>query len=43
MTRQVRPGLLYDIGKIAVDLHIELADGATWHPWHGPRNLVYMI
>jgi hypothetical protein len=29
MTRQVRPGLLYDIGKITVDLHVELADGAV--------------
>ncbi len=27
--------LLHDIGKIAVDLHVELADGSTWHPWHG--------
>lgn len=28
--------LLHDIGKIAVDLHVEYADGNTWHPWHGP-------
>ena len=28
--------LLHDIGKIAVDLHVELADGSVWHPWHGP-------
>lgn len=28
--------LLHDIGKIAVDLHVELADGSHWHPWHGP-------
>ena len=28
--------LLHDIGKIAVDLHVELADGSLWHPWHGP-------
>ncbi|MQT50125.1 relaxase [Pseudomonas helleri] len=28
--------LLHDIGKIAVDLHVEYADGSTWHPWHGP-------
>lgn len=28
--------LLHDIGKLAVDLHVELADGNTWHPWHGP-------
>ena len=28
--------LLHDIGKIAVDLHVEHADGSVWHPWHGP-------
>ena len=28
--------LLHDIVKIAVDLHVELADGSVWHPWHGP-------
>ncbi|CUY44294.1 MULTISPECIES: MobH family relaxase [Pseudomonadota] len=28
--------LLHDIGKVAVDLHVELADGSAWHPWHGP-------
>jgi len=28
--------LLHDLGKIAVDLHVEYADGSTWHPWHGP-------
>ncbi|MBI2782813.1 MAG: TraI domain-containing protein [Gammaproteobacteria bacterium] len=28
--------LLHDIGKIAVDLHVEHADGSIWHPWHGP-------
>ncbi|KWT88528.1 MULTISPECIES: MobH family relaxase [Pseudomonadota] len=33
--------LLHDIGKIAVDLHIELADGSTWHPWHGPLHQAY--
>jgi integrating conjugative element relaxase (TIGR03760 family) len=27
--------LLHDIGKVAVDLHVEYADGAQWHPWHG--------
>ena len=27
--------LLHDIGKIAVDLHVEYADGERWHPWHG--------
>ena len=33
--------LLHDIGKIAVDLHVELADGTTWHPWHGPLTQPY--
>ena len=33
--------LLHDIGKIAVDLHIELADGSIWHPWHGPLRQPY--
>ncbi|MFG7103580.1 MobH family relaxase [Burkholderia pseudomallei] len=27
--------LLHDIGKIAVDLDVEYADGERWHPWHG--------
>ncbi|WP_437884568.1 MobH family relaxase [Pseudomonas sp. LRF_L74] len=33
--------LLHDIGKIAVDLHIETADQTTWHPWHGPLQQPY--
>jgi integrating conjugative element relaxase (TIGR03760 family) len=33
--------LLHDLGKIAVDLHVELADGALWHPWHGPLEQPY--
>jgi len=33
--------LLHDVGKIAVDLHVELADGNTWHPWHGPLRQPY--
>src|SRR3546814_17272760 len=33
--------LLHDLGKIAVDLHVELADGSTWHPWHGPMPQPY--
>ncbi|WP_258231584.1 MobH family relaxase, partial [Achromobacter pulmonis] len=31
----------HDIGKIAVDLHVELADGSIWHPWHGPLQQRY--
>lgn len=33
--------LLHDIGKIAVDLHVEHADGSAWHPWHGPVRKPY--
>ncbi|MGR0116389.1 MobH family relaxase [Ralstonia pseudosolanacearum] len=33
--------LLHDIGKLAVDLHIEYADGELWHPWHGPLRRPY--
>lgn len=33
--------LLHDIGKIAVDLHIEYEDGGVWHPWHGPLTRPY--
>jgi len=33
--------LLHDIGKIAVDVHVEYADGARWHPWHGPLARPY--
>lgn len=33
--------LLHDISKITVDLHVEYADGATWHPWHGPLRRPY--
>jgi integrating conjugative element relaxase (TIGR03760 family) len=33
--------LLHDIGKIAVDLHVELADGSIWHPWHDPLQQPY--
>ncbi|HHW1763899.1 TPA: MobH family relaxase [Pseudomonas aeruginosa] len=33
--------LLHDVGKLAVDLHVELADGSTWHPWHGPLHRPY--
>ena len=33
--------LIHDLGKIAVDLHVELEDGKTWHPWHGPIRSPY--
>jgi integrating conjugative element relaxase (TIGR03760 family) len=33
--------LLHDIGKIAVDVHVEYADGTRWHPWHGPLSRPY--
>lgn len=33
--------LLHDLGKLAVDLCVELADGTVWHPWHGPMSLPY--
>ncbi|WP_261538822.1 MobH family relaxase [Burkholderia multivorans] len=33
--------LLHDIGKVAVDLHVELADGSIWHPWHCPLRQPY--
>ncbi|MFL9883160.1 MobH family relaxase [Paraburkholderia agricolaris] len=33
--------LLHDLGKIAVDLRVEQADGTTWHPWHGPLRQPY--
>jgi len=35
--------LLHDIGKIAVDLHVEHADGSVWHPWHGPLQRPYRL
>lgn len=33
--------LIHDLGKIAVDVHIELVGGKTWHPWHGPIDRPY--
>lgn len=35
--------LLHDIGKIAVDMHIELADGRQWHPWQEPISKPYRL
>lgn len=28
--------LLHDIGKVAVDIDVEYANGERWYPWHGP-------
>lgn len=33
--------LLHDLGKVAVDLHVEYPDGTRWHPWHGPLRRAY--
>ncbi|WP_248916031.1 MobH family relaxase [Pseudomonas moorei] len=33
--------LLHDIGKVAVDVHVELDGEKTWHPWHGPIKRPY--
>jgi len=33
--------LLHDIGKIAVDIHVELMGGSIWHPWHGTPQQPY--
>jgi len=33
--------LLHDIGKIAVDIEVELIDGSVWHPWHGTLQQPY--
>ena len=33
--------LLHDVGKLAVDLEVEYADGTCWHPWHGPLTRPY--
>lgn len=33
--------LVHDLGKIAVDVQVELQDGKTWHPWHGPLEQPY--
>ena len=33
--------LIHDIGKLAVDIHVEYQDGLIWHPWHGPLKAAY--
>lgn len=33
--------LLHDLGKIAVDVRVELEGGQLWHPWHGPITRPY--
>jgi integrating conjugative element relaxase (TIGR03760 family) len=33
--------LMHDVGKVAVDLHVEFADGTLWHPWHGALRQPY--
>jgi integrating conjugative element relaxase (TIGR03760 family) len=33
--------MLHDVGKLAVDLHVEYEDGSVWHPWHGPMQRPY--
>lgn len=33
--------LLHDLGKIAVDIRVELQGGQLWHPWHGPIDRPY--
>ncbi|MFS2158575.1 MobH family relaxase [Pseudomonas sp. Pseusp122] len=33
--------LIHDLGKIAVDVTVELQDGKIWHPWYGPIGQPY--
>nr|WP_181321645.1 MobH family relaxase [Pseudomonas protegens] len=33
--------LTHDLGKIAVDIQVELEGGKPWHPWHGPIERPY--
>ncbi|QXI26233.1 MobH family relaxase [Pseudomonas vanderleydeniana] len=33
--------LLHDIGKIIVDVEVQMSNGTWWHPWQGPLNKPY--
>ncbi|KPA90338.1 integrating conjugative element relaxase, PFL_4751 family [Pseudomonas asplenii] len=33
--------LLHDMGKIIVDVEVQLSNGTWWHPWKGPLNKPY--
>lgn len=33
--------LIHDLGKIAVDVTVELQNGKIWHPWYGPIDQPY--
>lgn len=33
--------LIHDLGKIAVDVTVELQNGRIWHPWYGPIDQPY--
>lgn len=33
--------LIHDLGKIAVDVTVELQNGKIWHPWYGPVEQPY--
>ncbi len=33
--------LLHDIGKIVVDVKVQMSNGCLWHPWNGPLNRPY--
>ncbi|MCL2872812.1 MAG: TraI domain-containing protein [Betaproteobacteria bacterium] len=35
--------LMHDVGKIAVDIVVEMSNGAIWHPWDGVISKPYRI
>ncbi|SCZ40105.1 MULTISPECIES: MobH family relaxase [unclassified Pseudomonas] len=37
----VYAALGHDLGKVAVDVHVEYGDGRIWHPWQGPLSAPY--